>query len=121
MANILIIDDEEQIRDILRHILENVDHKVTEASNGVEGLGVFRKRPADLVIIDMIMPRKDGIETILDLKMEAPNVKIIAMTGGGRIGPKDYLEVAEGIGASHILPKPILKDKLLKMVQEVLD
>lgn len=120
MPHILVIDDEEPIRDVLQQTLEHAGYDVAVAADGLEGIKSFRENPADLIIIDMIMPQKDGIETIMDLKIEAPELKIIAISGGGPSGPKDYLEVAEGIGASHILPKPITKDALLQAVQNLL-
>jgi len=120
MAHILVIDDEEPIQDVLRQTLEHAGYEVTVAANGIEGLKAFRENPADLIIVDMIMPQKDGIETIMDLKIEAPDAKIIAVSGGGSTGPKDYLEIAEGIGASHILPKPITRDELLRAVRRLL-
>ena len=120
MAHILVIDDEEPIQDVLRQTLEHAGYDVTVAANGIEGLKAFRENPADIIIVDMIMPQKDGIETIMDLKIEAPDAKIIAVSGGGATGPKDYLEIAEGIGASHILPKPITRDDLLRTVRRLL-
>ena len=83
MARILIIDDEPQIRSMLKLMLEREDYEVVEAPDGVEGIKVYRQNPADLIITDLIMPNKDGIGMIIDLKKEFPDVNIIAMSGGG--------------------------------------
>ena len=81
MATILIIDDEESIRHLLREVLEKAGHKVLEASNGREGLEVYQKHPADLVIMDLLMPDTDGLETTLQLTREYVDAKVIAITG----------------------------------------
>jgi len=95
MSRILIIDDDAQILKMLRQILEREKYHVTEASNGKEGLRLYRENPADLVITDIIMPEKEGIEIIIELKRDYPDVKIIAISGGGRINPEDYLDIAK--------------------------
>jgi YesN/AraC family two-component response regulator len=93
MARILIIDDESQIRSMLRLMLERVGYEVVEAPDGIEGIRKYREKPADLIITDLIMPNKDGIGMIIDLKKEFPEVKIIAMSGGGVNRPEGYLEI----------------------------
>ena len=120
MATILIIEDDDQIRTMLRQVLELEGYRVVTARDGREGTAVFRKRPADLVITDMVMPRKDGMETIMDLRLEFPNVKIIAISGGGRVGPESYLDVAAGFGAARVFSKPFEISKLLDAVREIL-
>ena len=121
MATILIIDDFADIRLMLREMLELEGYDVLEATNAVEGIDLFRKSPADVVIMDIIMPKKDGVEAIMDLKIEFPDVKIIAMSGGGRIGPKNYLEIARGFGASFIFDKPFRKDDILGAIKKLLE
>jgi len=121
LATILIIDDYAEIRLLLREMLEPEGYDVLEAPNAVEGMDLFRESPADVVIMDIIMPKKDGIEAIMDLKIEFPDVKIIAISGGGRIGPKNYLELARGFGASHIFDKPVKKDEILGAIKELLE
>jgi CheY-like chemotaxis protein len=79
---------------------------VTLATNGNEAIAKFRARQADLVLMDLVMPDKEGIETIRELCAEFPNIKIIAISGGGRIGPNDYLALAKHLGASHTFTKP---------------
>ena len=119
--SILVIDDDETIREILRAILEREGYRVLEAQDGNEGLKKFTETPTDLVITDLIMPGKEGIETIRDLRRKFPGVKIIAVSGGGRIGPESYLKMAKGVGALRTLSKPFDRTVLLKAVEEVID
>lgn len=120
LSKILIIDDEDIARRMFRIMLEREGHEVAEASNGNEGLERIRDFKADLVITDIVMPEKEGIETIKDLRKEFPEVKIIAISGGGRITPDAYLEVAESMGADASFEKPIRREKLVKAVEELL-
>ena len=120
MARILIIDDEPQIRSMLRLMLERVGYEVTEAPDGIEGIRRYRENPADLIITDLIMPNKDGIGMIIDLKKEFPKVKIIAMSGGGVNRPEGYLDGAKKLGATRTLTKPIDRDEMLNAVKETL-
>ena len=119
--SILVIDDDETIREILRAILEREGYRVLEAPDGGEGLKQFTKTPTDLVITDLIMPGKEGIETIRELRQKFPGVKIIAVSGGGRIGPSSYLKMAKGVGALRTLSKPFDKTVLLEVVKEVIE
>ena len=120
MARILIIDDESQIRSMLRLMLERVGYEVDEAPDGLEGIRQYREDPADLIITDLIMPNKDGIGMIIDLKKEFPKVKIIAMSGGGVNRPEGYLDGAKKLGATRTLTKPIDRDEMLKAVKDTL-
>jgi len=120
MSRILIIDDEPQIRSMLRLMLERVGYEVAEAPDGIEGIRRYRENPADLIITDLIMPNKDGIGMIIDLKKEFPKVKIIAMSGGGVNRPEGYLDGAKKLGAARTLTKPIDRDEMLKAVKETL-
>jgi DNA-binding NtrC family response regulator len=120
MARILIIDDEPQIRSMLTLMLERDGHEVVEAPDGVEGIKVYRQNPADLIITDLIMPNKDGIGMIIDLKKEFPDVKIIAMSGGGLNKPDGYLKGAKKLGAWCTLTKPIDREKMLQAVRDIL-
>jgi len=120
MALILLIDDDLKIRELLRRILEHAGYEVVEASDGREGLSLYRERKPDLVITDIVMPGKDGLETITDLRIEFPGSKIVAISGGGRLDPKPYLELAEGFGADRLLTKPFGHEELLEAVQNLL-
>ncbi len=120
MARILIIDDDDQVRAMLMQAMRRQNFEAAEARNGMEGLKLNRERPADLIITDIIMPEKEGIETIRELKKEFPDVKIIAMSGGGRIGPDSYLKMARGLGASQTLKKPVDLKVLIAAVNDLL-
>ena len=120
MARILIIDDESQIRSMLRLMLERAGYEIAEAPDGIDGIRQYRENPADLIITDLIMPNKDGIGMIIELKKEFPEVKIIAMSGGGVNRPEGYLDGAKKLGATRILVKPIDRDEMLKAVKETL-
>lgn len=120
MKHILIIDDEPKIRLLLRKMFESQGYKVTEASNGNEGIALFHTDPADLILTDLVMPEKEGIETIVELKRENPDIKIIAMSGGGRFNHAGYLDIAKRLGADQSLEKPIARDTLLKAVRALI-
>mgnify|MGYP002641283528 CR=1 FL=1 len=119
--SILVIDDDKNIRTLLRTILEREGYRVVDALDGDKGIRRYQESPTDLVITDLIMPGKEGIETIRDLRREFPHVKIIAVSGGGRIGPDSYLKMAKGVGALRTLSKPFDRMALLKAIEEVLE
>jgi len=96
-------------------------YEVVEAADGKAGMRLFRESPADLVITDLIMPEKEGIETIMDLRRNFPDVKIIAMSGGGIIQAEDYLGMAQGVGAHRVFEKPFGVSDMLKAVRDLLD
>ena len=119
MPRILVIEDDIQLQKILHQMLTREGYEVQVASNGDEGIRCYHKTPADLVITDIIMPEKSGIETISELKETYPEVTIIAMSGGGRANIK-LLEIAETLGAKRTLNKPFTREKLIAAVKEVL-
>ncbi len=121
MTKILIIDDESHIRTVFRLILEQEGYKVVEASNGEEGIQLYRENPTDLVITDILMPVKEGFTTIMDLKRDYPDVKIIAISGGHRIGSEEYLKVAKKFGAIKMLNKPVRREELLDAVKNLIE
>jgi CheY-like chemotaxis protein len=121
MANILLVEDEEQLRSMLRIVLKSAGHAVEEAGNGREALELYSKSPADLIVTDIVMPDKEGIETIITLRESYPDVKIIAMSGGGRTGAQNYLELAKKLGANHVLAKPFSPGDFLDVVNMVLE
>jgi DNA-binding NtrC family response regulator len=120
MERILIIDDEQQIRSMLRLMLERDGYEVVEAPDGIEGIKAYRQKPADLIITDLIMPNKDGIGMIIELQKEFPDVKIIAMSGGGLNKPEGYLKGAKKLGAACTLTKPIDREKMLRAVKNII-
>ena len=122
MARILIIDDDDQFRTMLRKMLEKAGYNdIEEAGNGSIGMKLFRQNPFDVVITDIIMPDKEGIEMITELRRDYPQIKIIAMSGGGRVGPHGYLEMAKYLGAGRTLTKPFKQSDLIDAVQELLN
>ena len=121
MATILIIDDDEPVRLVIREILERAGHQVIEAKDGVVGLRVYREQRPDLVTTNILMPEKDGIETIKELKREFPNVKIIAISGADVSGVFGFLSLARELGAERALVKPFHKQEILEAVEELLE
>ncbi|MCK5685925.1 response regulator [bacterium] len=117
---ILIIDDERQVRVILKKMLGDKEFDITTASDGNEGMILFNENPFDLVITDIIMPEKEGIEVINELRANYPDVPIIAISGGGQNAPGHYLEVAKILGANAIFEKPIERKKILNAVKKSL-
>lgn len=115
---ILIIDDETEIREILRMWCEENGFTVYDAENGREGVNIQRKSPADVLVCDLIMPIQEGIETITMFRREFPEVGIIAISGGGRIGPDSYLAVAKQLGAWKIFRKPLDVSVLIEALFE---
>lgn len=115
MATILVIDDQEQIRTLLRWVLEGAGHQVLEAPNGRVGLELYRERSADLVITDIDMPEMNGLEMMLELTSHFLNVKVIAISGGAE-GP-NVLNLAKLLGARQTFQKPLDMKTLLSAVQ----
>jgi two-component system cell cycle response regulator CpdR len=120
MGKILNIDDEPYILLMLKKMLEKAGYEVDLAANGREGLELFVKESADLVITDIIMPDKEGLELILEMKKLSPELKIIAISGGGRISPESYLECARHFGAERVFQKPFRQQELVSAVGELM-
>jgi len=120
MARILLIDDEPLVRLAVAGMLEAGGHTVIEAENGVQGIGACGESLPDLVITDLVMPQKEGLETIVELRKAFPTLRIIAMSGGVRTGGEDLLQFAARLGASHVLAKPFRKQALLDAVTAAL-
>jgi CheY-like chemotaxis protein len=120
MKKILVIDDNMVVRNTIVQILESEGYDVISAEDGRRGLFVFRSEHPDLVVTDIIMPEKEGIETIRDIRGEMPNAKIIAISGGGRIGNTDFLKIARQLGASDVVAKPLDPDHFLDVVKNCL-
>lgn len=116
---VLVIDDDDQFRHGLCQLLEVEGYEVVGARDGREGIRCYRETPVDVVITDLLMPVQEGVETIRELRQEFPNVKIIAISGGGQGGQLDFLHVAQRLGAQRTLRKPFSREDLVLAIQEV--
>jgi DNA-binding response OmpR family regulator len=120
MAKILVIDDEPSILLMIKKMLEKAGHEVDMAINGKEGMQIFEKNKADLLITDIIMPEKEGLETIVEMRKQYPDLKIIAISGGGRISADGYLPGAKLLGANMVFQKPLMQKEFLEAVSFLL-
>ncbi len=120
MVKILIIEDDVSFRNVLVQMLEKAGYEVEQAGDGNRALSICESFIPDLVITDIIMPDKEGLETIQELIIKLPGIKIIAMSGGGRFGPDSYLPLAKKLGAKCTLQKPFMRDELMNAIEEVL-
>lgn len=116
---IIVIDDEQSIHSLLMQLFERQGYKVLVADTSDKGIHLFKENPIDLVIVDLIMPEKDGIETIRELRSLDQDIKIIAISGGGIIKPDLYLKLARKFGAIYSFKKPIETDKILTFVDNL--
>lgn len=119
MPHILVIDDDDLVRRLVNHALTREGYEVMEAVNGRKGLAAYKAAPAELVITDLIMPDMEGLEAIQEFRRRSPDLKIIAMSGGGAGWSVDYLKMAEKFGASRILNKPFALEELCALVAEL--
>ena len=117
---VLIVDDDEQIRVLLQQMMEWAGFDVLVAENGKIAMQMQSRQPADLVITDLIMPEQEGLETISRLKKDYAGIKIIAISGGGRIGPEAYLPAALELGADLVFSKPFDVQEVVNSVKELL-
>jgi two-component system chemotaxis response regulator CheY len=117
MATILLIDDEPPIRRLARRILVSAGHEVIEAANGRDGLRQFAAHRPQIVVTDIFMPEKGGIETIKDLRRLAPSVWIVAISGGGAARNMTFLDGVKALGADYALAKPFRGDELIAAVE----
>jgi two-component system, chemotaxis family, chemotaxis protein CheY len=115
MPSVLVVDDEDQIRQLIRETLEQAGYEVQEARDGKDALERYRANNTDLVIMDILMPDQDGLESIMTLRREFPNSRVIAITGGSdMIGILNFLDVAKMLGARRTLQKPFDMRTLLE-------
>ena len=121
MAHILIIDDDPQIRTMLRKILEPEGHEIEDVGDSDSGLKLQIQNPFDLLIVDIILPEKEGITTIMEFKRTNPDLKIIAISGGGSFEPWGYLDIAKRVGAHHTIPKPFSPADILDAIKDLLE
>jgi DNA-binding NtrC family response regulator len=118
---VLVIDDDQLVRYTLSRILHRNGYDVVTASDGMRAMAVFREERPDVVITDIIMPEQEGIQTITEIRGVQPNAKIIAISGGGRIGNTDFLKIARHLGAFDAIAKPFDPDDLLSRVGRCLN
>jgi CheY-like chemotaxis protein len=120
MAGILLVEDDHDLRTMLKSSLQKGSHLIIEASDGKEALQKFKSLLIDLVITDLVMPEQDGIGLIMELKKLKPDIKIIAISGGGKAGPANYLSIAETLGADAVFAKPFSLNSFQEKVEEIL-
>lgn len=120
MSKILVIEDDAKLRELLRETLEHEGHEVADAADGDIGIKAFKRSPADVVIADIFMPEKDGLDVIRELKADFPEVKIIAISGGGRLEKGTYLMAASSMGADRVIEKPFEIQDIVDAVRELL-
>lgn len=113
MPKLLLVDDDQNLLKVLSLTLEKLGHKVTEATDGEHALQFNEREAHDAALVDLIMPNKEGIETIIGLRKQKPGMKIIAMSGGGRLSADDVLAVAKAMGANAVLSKPFTNEELV--------
>jgi DNA-binding response OmpR family regulator len=120
MSDILVIDDDPAVRATVSRVLQSAGFQVRVAVDGAEGLNAFRRQQPALVITDIIMPEKEGMATIMDMRALTPSLPILAISGGGRAGNVDFLAMAKRLGATEILGKPFEADALVARVRQML-
>jgi DNA-binding NtrC family response regulator len=118
MPRILIIDDDVAVRTTVRHLLERAGYEIIEAGDGREGSRMLDG--VDLVITDLLMPEVDGVDLLGMIRREGRTVPVIAMSGGGKVDSKSYLDVAKALGAFATIAKPFELDHLLATVRDAL-
>jgi YesN/AraC family two-component response regulator len=121
MAKILVIDDEPSIAIMLKKMLEKAGHEIEIALNGNEGLNLVDKFQPELLITDIVMPEKEGLELIFDLRKKKPELKIIAISGGGRFQFGGYLNSAKHLGADRVFQKPLDHKEFIQAVSDLLN
>ena len=121
MTRILVMDDDALLRGALRVALEAAGYDVMEAADGEVGLRLYREHGADLVLVDIFMPERDGLEVIRELRAERPQLKILAISGGGQRARVEILKAATALGASRTLRKPFEPRNLLTAIRELLE
>jgi DNA-binding response OmpR family regulator len=118
---VLVIDDDAQMRVLLRQVFEWSGYTVLEAENGRKGMEAQRENQVELVVTDLIMPEQEGFETISLMRKEFPKTKIVAISGGGRIEPDAYLPSALELGADLVFSKPFVIKELMEKIRELME
>lgn len=119
MARILLVDDEPLLRETLKTALQGVGHIVAPASNGDAALKMLAAASFDVIVTDVLMPETDGLEMIMRIRKQSNNVRVIAMSGGGRMRNMDMLEFAKNFGADAVIAKPFLPKQLISLINNV--
>jgi CheY-like chemotaxis protein len=120
-CSILVVDDEPELRDVIGRVLIDAGHRVTSAANGRDAIAKMGEQTFDLVLTDVIMPEKDGMQVITEARRKQPGIRIVAMSGGGHIPREQYLKIATGLGAHAVLEKPFTNQELADVIGAVLD
>jgi len=120
MPSILLVDDDEQMRNLLSEILRCAGHEVEVARDGQEATKLYHERSPDLIVTDLLMPEKEGLEMIMELYRSCSQIRVIAMSGGGRIDSAPLLKAASIFGAQRILHKPFSPEEFMRAVIEAL-
>jgi len=121
MPGVLIVEDDKELREMLKMSLLRRNFTVLEAENGKEAITHFKPSLTDLVVTDLIMPEEDGLKVIIKLRELKPSIKIIAISGGGKVGPGSYLNLAKALGADAIYSKPFSINDLTAKIEQLLD
>jgi DNA-binding NtrC family response regulator len=119
MKRILVIDDDASVRSAMTQTLVDAGYETSSASGGEEGVSIVGETPIDLVVTDIFMPDRDGVEIILELRRDYPDMGIVAVSGGGTLRMGNYLPAARKLGAQRTLEKPFSSEQLLSAVEEV--
>lgn len=121
MPGVLIVEDDKELREMLKMSLQRRGFAVQEADNGKEAIAHFKPLLTDLVVTDLIMPEEDGLKVVIKLRELKPTIKIIAISGGGKVGPGSYLNLAKALGADAIYSKPFSIKDLIVKIEQLLD
>ncbi|MGA2405574.1 MAG: response regulator [Bacteroidales bacterium] len=121
MPGVLIVEDDKELREMLKLSLLRRNFTVFEAENGKAAITHFKPLITDLVVTDLIMPEEDGLKVVIKLRELKPSIKIIAISGGGKVGPGSYLNLAKALGADAIYSKPFSINDLIAKIEQLLD
>jgi DNA-binding response OmpR family regulator len=121
MPGVLIVEDDKELREMLKLSLLRRNFTVLEAENGKAAITHFKPLITDLVVTDLIMPEEDGLKVVIKLRELKPSIKIIAISGGGKVGPGSYLNLAKALGADAIYSKPFSINELIAKIEQLLE
>jgi DNA-binding response OmpR family regulator len=121
MPGILIVEDDSELREMLKVSFTRRKFSILEACNGKDAITHFKPAVTDLVVTDLIMPEEDGLKVIMKLRELKPSIKIIAISGGGKAGPGNYLNLAKVLGADAVFSKPFSVNEMILKIEELLE